>query len=113
MPRVVDLAAYNTPGIRVFAGRDRGEAARAAAKLAEADAAGDTVEVRIPDDVFSINSSFFLGMFGNSIRGLGEAEFRKRYSFVGRPVDMVLEDTIREALRTASPLDTGVGKKGR
>ena len=103
MRRRVSLADYNTPGIKVFAGRDRGEAARKAAGLDALDSAGEFVEVIIPDDVFSINSSFFLGMFGNSIRTLGEMDFRQRYSFTGRPVALVLEDTIREALRTTSP----------
>jgi hypothetical protein len=104
MPRQIDLATFNSSGVRVYAGRDRGEAARRDARLADADAAGEAIVVLIPEDVFSINSSFFLGMFGDSIRLLGEDGFRRQYTFVGPGIDLVLEDGIREALRTSSPL---------
>lgn len=110
MLRNIDLADYNSQGVRVYAGRDRGEAARAKARLEEADNAGDSVSVKIPDDVFSINSSFFLGMFADSIRKLGEVEFRRRYAFVGPGVELVLEDGIREALRTSSPFQGSAGE---
>ncbi|MGH7584002.1 MAG: hypothetical protein ACREL5_12330 [Gemmatimonadales bacterium] len=104
MARTIDLAHYNSSGIRVYAGRDRGEAVRAKAKLDEADDSPDTVEVKVPDDIFSITSSFFLGMFGKSIRKLGESEFRQRYRFTGPSIGEVVEDAIHEALRTSSPL---------
>jgi len=100
----IDLADYNSPGVRVYAGRERGELARAKAALDRADEAGEVVIVKIPPDVFSINTSFFLGMFADSIRKLGEREFRNRYRFEGPNVDLVVEDGIKEALRTSSPL---------
>jgi hypothetical protein len=103
MPISIDLARFNSPGIRVYAGRPRGEAARSEAGLDEADTKGEMVEVRVPPDLFSINSSFFLGMFGDSIRNLGEEEFRRRYTFVGPDIRMVIEDSIREAVNTGSP----------
>lgn len=102
--RIIDLKDFSSPGVTVFAGRQRGEAARARAALAVADAQGDTVEVRIPEDTISVNTSFFLGMFADSIRQVGEAEFRRRYVFVGPRAPMVLEDGIKEALLTSSPL---------
>lgn len=39
------------------------------------------VTVRIPQDTISFNSSFFLGMFGKSVRKLGLSEFEKKFIF--------------------------------
>ncbi|MGH8546153.1 MAG: hypothetical protein ACREX3_21530, partial [Gammaproteobacteria bacterium] len=100
---VVDLSAYRSSGVRVFAGRERGKKVRTAAALDRLDHQPDSVEVRIPDDVFSVNSSFFLGMFGRSIRTLGEDRFREKYEFVGKDIARVIEDGIKEALRSKSP----------
>jgi hypothetical protein len=104
MPQVIDLNAYRTPGVRVFAGRDRGKEVRAAAGLNELDRSDELVEIRVPEDIFSVNSSFFLGMFGDSIRALGDSEFRRRFRFVGGKLDELIEDGIREALHSKSPL---------
>lgn len=103
-PVRIDLAKFASEGARVFAGRDRGEAARQKANLELLDQQGVFVEVVVPRHAYSVNSSFFLGMFGDSIRRLGEARFRERYSFSGAAVALVVEDGIREALRTSSPL---------
>lgn len=104
MTRIIDLANYRSPDVRVFAGRERGAKVREAAKVDELDGVDEVVEVRVPDDLFSVNSSFFLGMFGPSIRFLGETEFRRRYRFVGKNIQRVTEECIKEALRTGSPL---------
>src|SRR5438445_13599666 len=104
MTKIIDLANYRTPDVRVFAGRDRGAKVREAATVDQFDSADEDVEVRVPEDVFSINSSFFLGMFGPSIRLLKEEEFRRRYRFVGKNIQRVIDECIKEALRTGSPL---------
>lgn len=104
MTKRIDLDSYRSKSSRVFAGRSRGEAVRTAAKLDEEDRSAETVEVRIPEDTFSVNSSFFLGMFGESIRTLGEEKFKEKYHFVGKEISRVLEDGVKEALRTSSPL---------
>jgi len=104
MPKIIDLAAYRTQGTLVFAGRDRGRLVRAKAALEEADREPAPVEIRIPDDIFSITSSFFLGMFGPSIQRLGAENFAKHYLFVGKDISPIVRDGVREALRTGSPL---------
>lgn len=104
MSSIVDLAEFRTGNVRVFAGRDRGQKVREAARLAALDDAGSEIEIRVPEDVFSVTSSFFLGMFGDTIRALGKSEFRRRYRFTGRDIERVLEDGIAEALRKESPL---------
>ena len=104
MPRIIDLAAYRTAGVLVFAGRDRGELVRAKARVEEADKEAEPVEVRVPEDVFGVTSSFFLGMFDKSVKRFGDDGFRKHYHFTGKDISAVLDDGIREALRTGSPL---------
>jgi hypothetical protein len=104
MSKVIDLDQYRTPGIRVYAGRERGARVRADALLDQFDKDGEEVTVKIPEDSFSVNSSFFLGMFGPSIRLLKEEKFRERYKFEGKNIARVINECIKEALRTGSPL---------
>lgn len=100
----LDLNEFRSGGSRVFAGRERGSKVREVMKLDELDQApGSEVEVVVPDDVFSVNSSFFLGLFGPSIRALGPERFRQVYSFTGRPITRVMEAGIQEASATESP----------
>jgi hypothetical protein len=91
-------------GNRVLAGRESGESARREAKLEELDATNREIIVSVPPDFIAVSSSFFRGMFGDSIRRLGEIEFRKRYKFIGKNIDRVREDGIRDALREEFPL---------
>lgn len=101
---MIDLNNYRTPGIGVLAGYERAEKIRATLDLAKLDREGGTARVLVPDSIFSVNSSFFLGLFGDSVRTLGESEFRRRYVFVGENAERVQEDGIRFAVLTESPL---------
>ena len=101
---IIELGEYRTQGTLVFAGRARGKQVRARVGLDEADQRGELVEIRIPEDIFSITSSFFLGMFGPSIQKLGKEQFVKQYTFVGKNIDQIIDDAVHEALRTGSPL---------
>lgn len=78
--RKIDLAKFGGP---TFIGRPNGEAARQKLSLDEIDANEDMViEVDIPETTYSINSSFFLGLFGKSIRKAGsEEKFLNKYKF--------------------------------
>lgn len=101
---VIDLDKYRSGGSRIFSGRDRGEVVRAAVKLDNLDKTATEVSVLVPLDVMSVNSSFFLGMFGESIRELGEEGFRKKYHFGGKNIESTIDDAIAEELRRVSPL---------
>ena len=108
-PQVIDLKDHRTPGVRLLSGRDRGELVREAAGLAALDEAlihdpALQVVVRIPDDIVLLSSSFLLGMFGPSVRALGESEFRNRFQFEGPYSEHFLSLAIREALKRGSPL---------
>ena len=95
----VDLDEYRTPGVRVFAGRDRGTAVRKAAQLDQLDTEPFTVVVKVPEDVFSVNDSFLTGMFAPSIQQLGAEDFRSKYVFegkdLGRTIDRLIQTVVK------------------
>lgn len=93
----VDLGNYQDKSVRVFAGRDRGAEVRKAAKLDDLDKSPESVEVHVPEETFAVNSSFFLAMFGPSIRFLKEA-FQKKYRFTGKNISETVESGIKDAL---------------
>jgi hypothetical protein len=94
----------NPPNSGLLSGRDSGLAARARFGVSKLDASPGTVTVIIPDEVFSMNTSFFLGLFGESVRSLGEIQFRRKYVFhcdeeIHRPT---IERGIEKALKESS-----------
>ena len=102
---LIDLEEYRTPGVSVFSGRPRGVKVRQHVKLAELDKK-ESIHIRIsaPEDVYTITSSFLLGMLGPSVRRFGRDAFLNRFAFVGPFNQKVIEDVIREALNRNSPL---------
>lgn len=100
----INLDDFRSPHSRVYAGRDRGIAVRERVRLSDLERSSDVIEVSVPEDIFSVNSSFFLGMFGDSIRALGEEQFRKRYRFTGADIDATIDYCIAEALKRGHAL---------
>jgi hypothetical protein len=98
---VLDLNLWRgSQEIRVLAGREVGEDVRRKANVEALDDRDEPVEVRVPADLFSLTSSFFLGLFAPSIRKLGASQFRKHYFFTGKQVNRVVEDAIRSVILT-------------
>lgn len=100
--RTIDFGTLGGP---VFAGRPKGELARLRLGLDQLDVGPEPISVSFPEDTYSLNSSYFLGMFGPSVRRLGREGFLLQYRFVGP--DFVLEaveEGIVRALQEASPL---------
>ena len=102
----IDLARHRSQGSHLLSGRDRGISVRADERLDDRDREKGSVTVAVPEDIYSINTSFFLGLFGPSVRKLGSREaFLGHYKFVCTP--LLLEDVergIREALKKGTPL---------
>jgi hypothetical protein len=66
----------------VYTGRDRGERLRTQFKLDSLDTQEGVVEVVIPEEAYTISSSFFLGMFGPSVLRAGSKDrFYSQYKF--------------------------------
>jgi len=98
----ISLAKWRTQ--KVFVGREAGYACREFFKLDELDKVGTEITVTIPEEVYSVNSSFFLGMFGDSIRDLGKDRFHSQYHFVGKDISRTLSSGMRHALDRHRPL---------
>ena len=100
----IDLSKCGGP---VFTGRDKGETIRSQYNLdsIDKDAEAD-VSIIVPENTFSLNSSFFLGMFGNSIRAAGTREnFLKKFKFKYPPhINQFIESGIERALLDKSSL---------
>jgi hypothetical protein len=76
---VVDLRKIEGP---VYTGRDRGEALRVKFEMDKLDKQAEVVEVVIPDSTYTVSSSFFLGLFGPSVRICGSVgEFKAKFRF--------------------------------
>lgn len=102
--RLLDLAKYQSEGAKIFAGRDRGAFVRSASGIAEFEKShDDELEVRVPEETYAVTSSFFLALFGATIRTLGEEEFRRRVKFTGRPLEHLVDQSIWEALEATKP----------
>jgi hypothetical protein len=72
--------------VRNLNGQERGSEARRLFKLEELDRAARPVEIVFPDDLDAISTSFFQGMFADSIRSLGSSErFLHHYRFNASP----------------------------
>ena len=102
----IDFSKLIKGNIKIFSGRDKGENARKNFNLDKLDLKEDEiVNVFIPEEIWSINSSFFLGCFGPSVRKLGEDGFREKYVFnCGSIILKNIEDGISRALKTSNPL---------
>jgi hypothetical protein len=102
----IDLGDYNHRDAIVLSGRPKGEQLRANLNLDRIDRnPSERCQIIVPERIVSLNSSFFSGLFGPSIRVLGEPQFRQKFSFqCSQPVRDDVEDGIREALNRANPL---------
>jgi hypothetical protein len=102
----LDLNAFRTgPENRIFSGRDRGEEVRARAGLDKTEERADTVQVLIPSDTFTLNLSFFLGLFTASVKKHGAAWFNAHYQFTGPEIQVKKIPTyVDEAVKESIPL---------
>lgn len=95
---------FSKLGMPVFTGRQRGKDARKKLGL-DSMPEGEACSVLVPDDVYTITSSYFLGLFGPSVRSLGRDEFLDRFDFQAPPhISDKLDDFVVRALREQSDL---------
>lgn len=92
-------------GMPVFTGRTRGAEAR---KRLGLDGVSEdmVVEISIPDDTYAITSSYFLGLFGPSVRRAGSKDaFLAHFKFKGpEHILETLDDLVTRALRDQKEL---------
>lgn len=103
---VINLGKYRRDKTRVFSGREEGKEVRKKLNLDVVDVKENYVNVVIPPDTLSMNTSFFLGLFGKSVRTLGEIDFKNKYHFdCGDVILRSVNDGIIRALKSSNPLD--------
>ena len=104
--KIIDLnEARSSQEAKVFSGRQRGKHWRREFDLDRLDIENKNVVVKIPADVFSVNMSFFLGLFGESVRTLGIQGFWVKYTFECDPVLMPsIRQGVDRALKESSAL---------
>lgn len=84
---------FKDMGGPVYVGRANGEKAREHLNIDRLDTVPEPVEVIVPDSTYSINSSYFLGLFGKSVRAFGTIDgFLGHYNFKAK---QNLMDSIR------------------
>lgn len=102
-PFIIDFSQLGGP---LYSGRDRGEEVRRRLNLDQIDCSETQVEVVIPESTYSVTSSFFLGLFGDSVRASGNINaFYRKYTFKS-PTRMSdkFNDYAERALRDKKPL---------
>lgn len=90
----------------VLSGRDLGDNIRKKFKLDELDKDNEIYEVSFPKNIISISTSFFLAVFGKSVRNCGSKEnFEKKYVFnVNSSLKSNINDGITDALNNVDGL---------
>jgi hypothetical protein len=78
----IDLEEFRTKNSKVFSGRDRGEFVRIKTKLEKIEQTHNEILFKVPEDIYAINPSFFLGLFGQSVRKFGEKKFKEKFQFI-------------------------------
>lgn len=99
--QTIDLEVFRTKGAKVFTGRDRGRIVRDESKIDEMAKTSDHVKVIIPDNIYSINPSFFEELFCNVVSTLGRERFLEKFDFdsVNYDYDKPLNEAIDRILR--------------
>lgn len=77
----INLNDFRVTGAKVFTGRDRGEDVRKKSRIDEIENSAQEINFIIPDNIYSINPSFFEELFINVVKKLGKDEFLKKFHF--------------------------------
>lgn len=102
----INLNNFKNPNSKVLSGRKEGKSVRDRLSLDTVDNNSEVVKVIFPEDIISLNSSFFLGLFGPSVRYLGKEKFEMKYIFEApKFIKNSIDDGIVRALKTSNALE--------
>lgn len=93
---------------KVFTGRDRGELVRNKSKVDEIESLYESVDIIIPNNIYSINPSFFEELFVNVVKKLGKEKFLEKFKFTSQgnyDYHKQLDEAIDRILRPKTALD--------
>jgi hypothetical protein len=93
---------------KVFTGRDRGAYVRDESKIDEIEANNDRINIIIPNNIYSINPSFFEELFDHVVLKLGKEKFLEKFRFESQgdyEYQRPLEEAIERILRKKTAID--------
>lgn len=104
-----DFRAKNGNRIsKVFTGRDRGKFVREKSCIDELEKQYEEIFIIIPDQIYSINPSFFEEFLVNVVRKLGKEKFLAKFKFQSLgdyEYEMPLNQAIDRILKTQTAID--------
>lgn len=101
MNNIIKLQGFRKNESRMFSGREFGIEVRCKIDLDSRDQDFETYYIQISDDTMAINSSFFGGLFSESVLTLGAERFREKYIFQnekGKSLKDTLQKDIEEGI---------------
>ncbi|TYP97983.1 hypothetical protein C7447_103150 [Tenacibaculum adriaticum] len=104
---IFELEEYRSKGSKVFTGRDKGKYVREESEFDSLEKNNDSVTFVIPDNIFSINPSFFEELLINVVTKLGKEGFLKKFKFKNEGTykyEKPLNDAIDRILRENNAL---------
>lgn len=105
---IINLNEFRVPGSKVFVGRDRGQEVREDSRIDEIEAKHAQVTIIIPDNIYSINPSFFEEFLVNVVSKLGRDSFYSKFKFINEGeynYEKRLHEAVESILRTKTAID--------
>lgn len=93
---------------KVFTGRDRGKYVREKSRIDELETQYDEIIIIIPNQIYSINPSFFEEFLVNVVKKLGKEKFLSKFKFKtdgDYEYEMPLNQAIDRILKTQTAID--------
>ena len=105
----IDLGSFEknkTKELIVYTGRDLGDKMRKYFELSKKDKDSNQYEIIFPSNIIAISTSFFLALFGDSVRSCSTKEkFENKYIFnVKSNLKSSINDGINDALNNVDGL---------
>ncbi len=105
---IIDLEDFRTPGSKIFTGRDRGKSVKIDSRINEIELNYESVEIIIPDNVYSIIPSFLEEFLLDVVTKLGKDNFLNKFVFSSKG-DYNPERAVNEAIERILRQNTSIG----
>ena len=92
---IIDLSNYLKDKRLILSGEESGSSIRQMLDLDSIDKTNKSVIIKIPDNIFCMTTSFFIGLFGPSVIKLGKYRFNYKYKFV---CNEMIYNTIKDGI---------------
>lgn len=93
---------------KVFTGRDRGIDVRNESGIDKLEADNEKIIISVPEDIYSINPSFFEELFKNVVKKLGREGFSAKFKLISKG-DYDFQEELMEAIDRILTDATAIG----